>query len=83
MTADKMLAELGYIKIANDSKTMIYQKQFDNEPYNLVKNITFYTRDNDISVETYLEDELEMTLLSVAELQAINEKMKEMGWIDE
>jgi len=80
MIADKMLAELGYIKIANDSKTMIYQKRFDNEPENLTKTITFFSRDKDISVETYLEDELEMTLLSVAELQAINEKMKEMGW---
>ena len=80
MTADKMFAELGYIKIANDSKTMIYQKQFDNEPYNLIKNITFYTRDNDISIEVYLEDELEITLLSVVELQAIMEKIKELGW---
>lgn len=80
MTADEMLAELGYIKIANDSKTMIYQKQFDNEPYTLTKTITFYTRDNDISIEFYLEDELEITLLSVAELQAINAKMKELGW---
>ena len=80
MTADKMLAELGYIKIANDSKTMIYQKRFDNEPYNLVKNITFYTRDNDISIEFYLEDELEITILSIAELQAIMAKIKELGW---
>ena len=81
MIADKMLAELGYIKIANDGKTMIYQKRFDNEPYNLIKNITFYTRDNDISLEVYLEDEpLEMIILSVAELQAIMAKLKELGW---
>ncbi len=80
MNADKMLAELGYIKIANDGKTMIYQKRFDNEPYNLIKNITFYTRDNDISIEFYLEGELEITLLSTAELQAIMAKIKELGW---
>lgn len=80
MTADETLAELGYIKIADDSKTMIYQKQFDNEPYTLTKTITFYTRDNDISIEFYLDDELEITLLSVAELQAIMAKIKELGW---
>lgn len=80
MTADEMLAELGYIKIADDGKTMIYQKRFDNEPYNLTKTLTFYTRDNDISIEFYLEDELEITLLSVAELQAIMAKIKELGW---
>ena len=80
MNADKMLAELGYIKIANDGKTMIYQKRFDNEHYIFTKTITFYTRDNDISLEVYLEDEpLEMVLLSFAELQAIMAKIKELG----
>ena len=80
MNADKMLAELGYNKIADNGKTFIYQKRFNNEPEKITKTITFFSRDKDISVETYLEDELEMTLLSVAELQAIMAKMKELGW---
>ncbi|NBL01039.1 MAG: hypothetical protein EOM50_24200 [Erysipelotrichia bacterium] len=80
MNADKMLAELGYIKIADNGKTSIYQKRFDNEPDKLTKTLTFFSRDKDISVETYLEDELEMTLLSVAELEAIMAKIKELGW---
>jgi len=81
MTADKMFAELGYKKIADNGKTMIYQKRFDNEPDKLTKTLTFFSRDKDISVETYLEDEpLEMILLSVVELQAIMAKIKELGW---
>lgn len=80
MNADKMFAELGYIKIADNGKTFIYQKRFDNEPDKLTKTLTFFSRDKDISVETYLEDELEMTLLSVVELQAIMAKIKELGW---
>lgn len=75
-----MLAELGYKKIADDGKTMIYQKRFDNEHYIFTKTITFFSRDKDISVEAYLDDELEITLLSVAELQAIMAKIKELEW---
>jgi hypothetical protein len=77
MIADKMLAELGYIKIADDGKTMIYQKRFDS---GLTKTLIFYTRYNDVSIEFYLEDEMEITLLSVVELQAIMAKIKELGW---
>ena len=75
-----MLAELGYIKIADNGKTIIYQKRFDNEPYNLVKTITFYTRDQGISFEMYVEDDPLVVFLSTAELQAINAKIKELEW---
>jgi len=81
MDTNKMLAKLGYEKIADNGKTFIYQKRFENEPEKITKTITFFSRDKDISVETYLEDEpLEMILLSVDELQAIMEKIKELGW---
>lgn len=83
MKADTMFAELGYIKIADDGKPIIYQKQRDKEPYKIIKTLTFYTRDNDISIETYLEDvHVPLTnTLSVTELQAIRAKIKEMGWV--
>ncbi len=82
MTADEMFTELGYKKIADDGKTMLYQKRFDDEPYayELVKTITFYTRDNDISIEMYVEGEPLMATLTIPELQAINAKIKELGW---
>lgn len=80
MNADEMLTKLGYNKIADNYKTMIYQKRFDNEPYHLTKSISFYTRDKDISIEVYLEDDPLMVLLSTPELQAIMAKIKELGW---
>lgn len=83
MKADTMFAELGYIKIADNGKTMIYQKKRDKEPYKITKTLIFYTRDNDISTEIYLEDvHVPLTpTLSVAELQAIMAKIKELGWV--
>lgn len=80
MTADKTFAELGYIKIADNGKTMIYQQIYDEEPYSVTKTITFYTRDHDITIEMYVEDDPLMITLSVAELQAIMAKIKELGW---
>ena len=77
MTADKMFAELGYKKIADNGKTMIYQQIYEDS---VTKTITFYTRDHDITIEMYVEDDPLMITLSVAELQAIMAKIKELGW---
>jgi len=80
MTADKMFAELGYIKIAKKGNTIIYEAKEAIENCVFTKTISFYKDDKDISVEAYLEDEPELIILEFAELQAIMAKIKELGW---
>ena len=71
--ADKLLEELGYEKIRNkvgNTFTAIYAKGD--------KRIAFYT---DKTIECY-DYYYGSDYISMQELQAINEKCKELGWIE-
>ena len=67
--ADEMFEELGYKK-EDDEYWIIYKGE--------EKDITFNKKYK--NVEVY--DERESQYMTMRELQAINEKCKELGWLD-
>ena len=72
--ADKMLEELGYVKIIENNIKILYEKEgrfWDKE-------ISFDLIDKQIRVEMSAGDSEPITM---QELQAINMKCKELGWI--
>lgn len=78
-TADEMFEELGYVKVI-DENNIYYNRQLSN--YN-TKVMQFKTFINTVVV--YLKDaEGEMLgtdSITMPELQAINKKCKELGWL--
>lgn len=71
--ADKMFEELGYIKIIENHIKILYEKEgrfWDKE-------ISFDLIDKEIRVEMSAGDSEPITM---QELQAINMKVKELGW---
>ena len=77
--ADKMFEELGYEKIADckqeDISACIYENRKKYSIYNEIKIIIFHYKTKKITLDT--------DYISMQELQAINEKCKELGWFDE
>ena len=70
--ADDMFKELGYEKIENKIQ-ITYVKPYENIQFLLnVKKIEYHF----LKGSTFL-------IQTMAELQAINEKVKELGWLDE
>ena len=72
--ADKMFDELGYVKIIENNIKILYEKEgrfWDKE-------ISFDLIDRQIRVEMGAGDSEPITM---QELQAINIKVKELGWI--
>lgn len=75
--ADEMFEKLGYNKIADNSFAITYEWQEFEIQFSLGKKTiekAFYNSE----LNTY-----NATRISMQELQAINEKCKEMGWVDE
>ena len=71
---DKMFEELGYVKIIENNIKILYEKEgrfWDKE-------ISFDLMDKQIRVEMSAGDSEPITM---QELQAINKKCKELGWI--
>lgn len=72
--ADEMLFDLGYKKVDLDFLFSRFWEQWEN--VDLEKTISFNTEDKYLK----FEDENEYGI-SIQELQAINEKCRELGWI--
>ena len=70
-TADEMMEELGYVKESD-------YYYYSNEMAIKKKNIKFYKNVKEVIVESKLGFSYE---ISMQELQAINKKCLEMGWI--
>lgn len=73
---DKMFEELEYVKITENNIKILYEK----EGHYWDKEISFDLIDKQIRVEMSAGDSEPITM---QELQAINKKCKEMGWINE
>ena len=72
--ADKMFEELGYTM--RNGKEGIFYCEYSNKKTEDI--IQFW---HDKTVSKYDEDE--ESYITMQELQAINEKCKELGWLDE
>lgn len=81
MSADEMFEELGYELINDCEFYLLYEKALkENAEYeNDFVQITFEKRDKEV-VKTY-GDDYSAKEISMQELQAINKKCEELGWI--
>lgn len=73
-TADEMLKNLGYEKVTDDKYSFEYRKILDDDLF----EINFWKEDKTISKNYYRE----IGYITLQELQAINKKCKELGWIE-
>ena len=71
--ADEMFKKLGYLK---ESDYYYHSKETEVKK----KHIKFYVNTKEVIVESKLNFSYEITM---QELQAINEKCKELGWLDD
>ena len=83
--ADKMFEKLGYKKdLHTDRKGKVWGEMFEEDRY--CKRVSFDYIDKEICVCTnYVCDktlEHEPIYFNMQDLQAINEKVKELGWND-
>ena len=76
--ADKMFKELGYKLISKTNEYIIYEKE-DDETYLYKKELSFSLKYKSVIKNCKLYND--RCWLSIQELQAINEKVKEMQWI--
>lgn len=81
--ADKMFEELGYRKKENKEMGFLEYTQKDTATSDL--SISFEFVSKTIMCAIYKENEVHSIPLAInpKELQAINEKCKELGWFDE
>lgn len=82
--ADKMFEKLAYKKLINKEKTVIrYEKIFYFNGYKIIRDIKYYLLDKDVVIQSYNDYICQRvdTSLETEELQAINEKCEELGWI--
>lgn len=76
--ADEIFEKLGYIKreledINNEIIFIIYEKKYIKNNKNISRNINFNILDKCLHIKN-------IQILELEELQAINEKVKELGW---
>ena len=77
--ADKLFEELGYIKDKRlDGDLFYYQKNGANEKW----GFRFNTGSKEVYPVCYSKEN-EAIYITMQELQAINKKCKELGWLDE
>lgn len=79
--ADEMFKELGYEE--NEDKYRIdYYLSQNYTHFKVIKKIFFYKIEKDICLEQWnvTEGIKTSTNITMQELQAINEKVKELGW---
>ena len=84
-TADEMFEELGYVKEEqkNEYATYIwyYQKNGANEEFGIEFAKSKFEEEGEIYCVCYSERE-EAIYINMQELQAINKKCQELGWIE-
>ena len=73
--SDEMLKNLGYKKISDDKYSIEYTKILDDDLF----EINFWKEDKTISKNYYRD----MGYITIKELQAINKKCQELGWLKE
>lgn len=73
MSADEMLKNLGYEKVSDDKYSIEYRKILDDDLF----EINFWKEDKTISKNYYRE----IGYITLQELQAINKKVEELGWM--
>lgn len=71
-TADEMFEELGYEKIRDDERFIKYRKPFNNDYFVMDKETKDFIKNFDFAY---------WKAVTMQELQAINKKCKELGWI--
>lgn len=82
VSADEMFKELRYSKKENEFE--IRYSYIDEKEYYNDEDIVFYKREKAIEIyhpECREDYESDSGVISMQELQAINEKCKELGWI--
>ena len=75
--ADEMFKELGYEKVSDirENTGYVYVKREKNSIYYEYPKIIFHNKFKKLTIQN--------DYLSMQELQAIKEKVKELGWLDE
>ena len=73
--ADEMFEKLGYTKQEDEFSIFYYQNNIVKQKY----GFDFYKDDKEIYPVCYARNE-EPIYITIQELQAINEKVKELGW---
>ena len=83
MKADKMFEELGYKKITKNFYNYMEYTKKENKDTDLV--ISFDGQSKTFMCAIYPFNEIKSRSLAtnMEELQAINQKCKELGWLDE
>ena len=82
-TADEMFEELGYEKQEDKYRIEYFLKQ-NYTHFVVTKRIAFYKVEKDICLEQWnVTEGIEIsTNITMQELQAINKKVKELGWYE-
>ena len=71
--ADELFAELGYKLVRNDERFIKYRKPYDNDYIVMDKETKDFIKSFDFAY---------WKAINMQELQAINKKCKELGWLD-
>lgn len=71
-TADELFEALGYIKIRDDERFIKYRKSHDNDYIVIDKETKDFIKNFDFAY---------WKAINMQELQAINKKCQELGWI--
>lgn len=71
-TADELFEALGYIKIRDDERFIKYRKSHDNDYIVIDKETKDFIKNFDFAY---------WKAINMQELQAINKKCQEFGWI--
>lgn len=71
-TADKMFNDLGYEKVRDDERFIKYRKPHDNDYIVMDKETKDFIKNFDFAY---------WKAITMEELQAINKKVEELGWI--
>lgn len=71
-TADELFEALGYIKIRDDERFIKYRKSHDNDYIVIDKETKDFIKNFDFAY---------WKAINMQELQAINKKVEELGWI--
>ena len=74
MKADEMFEKLGYIKVEDNKDNIEYRKNVEGDLF----EIDFWKIDKTVSKNYYRN----IGYISMQELQAINKKVEELGWMD-
>ncbi len=72
-TADKLFEELGYKKVRDDERFIKYRKPYDNDYIVMDKETKDFIKNFDFAY---------WKAVNMQELQAINKKVEELGWLN-